>query len=124
MTEVHLNGNKKGAVGEALVFGGRHPPKPVSDTVKAFVKEQYAMLEDSPIRISTKRGLYYRLMTAEGEELTAYPDGGVVAEGSRLKMRTRSSATGRAGLRCRINENGVTEQPCFPLKSRPGAMQN
>lgn len=80
MTEAHLNPYKKGALGEALVFGGQRPPRPVLDTVETFVKENYNVVEDTPVRISTKRGLYYRLMTSEGDELTTQPDGGLVAE--------------------------------------------
>lgn len=80
MPDVRLNPSKKGAVGEALVFGGQHPPLPVSEVLKEFVHDHFEVAANTHVQLSTERGLYYRLRTEDGEKLTTQPDGGFVAE--------------------------------------------
>lgn len=75
MEQTDLNPNKKGAIGEAIVFGGQKPPGPVSDAVKLFVIKNYDVAKEAPMRVTVERGGYLKVVTDEGETISTRPDG-------------------------------------------------
>lgn len=72
--------NQKGAIGEALVFGGRIVPNPIEDEIRSFIRDTYSLAEDAPIRLSHGSADHFKVSTDNGETVSARTDGAFTAK--------------------------------------------
>lgn len=75
-----IGANQKGAIGEALVFGGRIVPDPIEDKIQSFVRDMYPLAEDTPIRVSHGSADHFKLSTDNAGTLSTETDGSFIAK--------------------------------------------
>jgi len=120
MVETSLNPDKRGAIGEAIVFGGRRPPRPVSNAVEDFAKTEYKIAEEVPIKTSTCGKPYLRLITEDGKELTTRPDGLIKAEWVPETRKDEIDYGPRGNLTRKSRHELRDEEARFPIEVKTG----
>ncbi|WP_154021023.1 hypothetical protein [Haloarcula sp. CBA1127] len=120
MIETSLTPNRKGSVGEALIFGGRRVPRPVKEAIQSYIKKQHDVAEEVPVKVSARRGAYFEMITAEGETISSRPDGIMEAEwvpahkSDKIEYDHRGEVSGRTRRELR------DEKDRFPVEVKTG----
>ena len=109
--------NQKGAIGEALVFGGRIVPSPIENGIQSFIEDTYPLAENTPIRVSHGSADHFTVSTDGGETVSAQTDGSFIAKvipdihEDRIERRSDGSIKNKWNLQTQIH---------FPVEVKSG----
>lgn len=110
MESVRLNANKKGGLGEALVFDGKRLPNPVSEELIGFVCQEYGLDLETEFWLEKRRSVYFNV-TVDGEDLSWRSDGRVeVKWRSPGKMHGPADNTVRFAVEVKTGEYAELER--------------
>lgn len=75
MTQVEIDSNIKGAIGESLVLGNRAPPEPIANELFGFLSGIYDTGENPRPTARVRRNVYFNATNEDGEKMVWQADG-------------------------------------------------
>ena len=91
MTRVTVDGNRKGAIGEAVILGSNSLPGPVSDELVRFLGSLHSMGDNPNPWTKIRRDVYFNATTEEGESVAWKADGRITVRWSSPEVQNANT---------------------------------